>query len=433
MSYGSPHVPPPRVLVVALYPCIIPSHGGQVRLKGLVDGMFAMGLHVRTLGVYANFQFPADARGPSDLVIVDNDFNDVYFQDPLFGDVFVTHFVMQRPMLANQINDTIASFSPDIIWLEQPFLYPLIERALENSASKGSARPKIILSSQNEEAKLKYQLADMPGGIGVFDVTLFDRAEEIEIHAHNEADLVVCISDEEAAVLKEQNIEAIYLPATTAMEFSKPAPPPKTLAKNKQNQPYIAYAASSYWPNVEGFYDMFGDGLGFLKSHEKLKIAGSVGEAIFKDSRFEARRSINEARGEFLGFLPEADLERLYLDAAAVIVPITTGAGANLKMADALASGRPVISTSKGLEGYRTLVHDAMEQGVYEASTPLEFRQLCRLAVEGRLRAPPASLREKFFPRTIHPRLVEIFAKVASMPPKLSKAGADLLSSTSQT
>jgi glycosyltransferase involved in cell wall biosynthesis len=417
MSYGPPRMTAPRVLVVALYPCVVPSHGGQVRLKGLVDGMVSMGMHVRTMGVYANFQFPADERGPSDLVIVDNDFNDAYFQDPLFGDVFITHFVMQRPMLANQINDTIASFSPDIIWLEQPFLYPLVERALANASTAGSTRPKIILSSQNEEAKLKYHLADMPNGLGVFDITLFDRAEEIEEKAIQNADLVVCISDEEAERLNARGVAAVYLPATTAMKFlghgALPKPAPKS--KSKPNHPYVAYAASSYWPNVEGFYDMFGDGLGFLRSNERLKIAGSVGEAIFKDNRFEARRSINEARGEFLGFLPEADLEQLYLDAAAVIVPITTGAGANLKMADALASGRPVLSTSKGLEGYRALVDDAMEKGVYEASNPLEFRQLCRLAVEGRLRAPPPSLREKFLPRTIHQRLVEIFAKATAI------------------
>ena len=295
---------PPRVLVLALYPCVVPSHGGQVRLKGLVDGMFAMGLHVRTMGVYANFQFPAEVRGPADLVIVDNEFNDAYFQDPLFGDVFVTHFVMQRPMLANQINDSIASFSPDIIWIEQPFLFPLVERALASVTTTSFTKPKVILSSQNEESKLKYHLADMPGGLGVFDVTLFDRAEEIESKALAHADLVVCISDEEAARLRAQGIDALYLPATTAMNFSQKIGPNKPGSRSKPAEPYIAYAASSYWPNVEGFYDMFGDGLGFLRAHERLKVAGSVGEAIFKDSRFEARRSINEARADFVGFLP---------------------------------------------------------------------------------------------------------------------------------
>lgn len=405
---------PPRVLVVALYPCVVPSHGGQVRLKGIVDGMFEMGLHVRTLSVYANFQFPPEARAPSDLVIVDDEFNDAYFQDTLFGDVFITHFVMQRPMLANQINDTIASFSPDIIWLEQPFLYPLVERALAAFVTDPDRKPKIILSSQNEEAKLKYLLADMPNSIDVNDTSLFAHAEELENTALAAADLVVCISDEEAERLAQRGIESTYLPATTPMAFSTGRSQEKSTPKAKNAQPYLAYAASSYWPNVEGFYDMFDDGLGFLKAKERLKIAGSVGEAIFKDARFEARRSINESRGEFLGFIPSPDLVSLYEGAAAVIVPITTGAGANLKMADALASGRPVISTSKGLEGYRALVGEAIEQGVYEASSALEFRKLCRLALDGRLRAPPPSLREKFMPSTIPARLAEIFAKAVA-------------------
>lgn len=416
MSLVNPKMVPPRVLVIALYPCVVPSHGGQVRLKGIVDGMFAMGLHVRTMGVYANFQFPADQRGSSDIVIVDDEFNDAYFQDPLFGDVLITKFVMQRSMLANQFIDTIVSFSPDIIWLEQPFLYPLVERALASVANIGSEKPKIILSSQNEETKLKYHLADMPNGLGVYDIGLFQQAEEIENHALRSADLIVCINDEEAARLDEQGLQTVYLPATTAMNFHIQPSTNKRTASVNPEAPYIAYAASSYWPNVEGFYDMFGDGLGFLRTHERLKIAGSVGEAIKKDSRFEARRSINEARGEFLGFLPEIDLELLYVNASAIIVPITTGAGANLKMADALASGRPVLSTPNGLEGYRSMVSEALGQGVYEASTPMEFRRLCRLAVEGQLRAPSPKLREKFLPSTIQSRLLEIFTKVTARP-----------------
>jgi glycosyltransferase involved in cell wall biosynthesis len=273
-------------------------------------------------------------------------------------------------------------------------------------------KPKIILSSQNEEAKLKHYLADMPNGPAVHDISLFQQAEEIEANALKNVDLIVCINDEEAARLKEQGLQAVYLPATTALNFHAQAQTGKQPTNIKPEATYIAYAASSYWPNVEGFYNMFGDGLGFLRPHEKFKIAGSIGEAITKDSRFESRRSINESRGEFLGFLPEIELEQLYSRAAAVIVPITTGAGANLKMADALASGRPVLTTSNGLEGYRSLVAEALEQGVYEASSSLEFRQLCRLALEGRLRSPSPTLREQFLPRTIPARLVEIFAKV---------------------
>jgi glycosyltransferase involved in cell wall biosynthesis len=94
--------------------------------------------------------------------------------------------------------------------------------------------------------------------------------------------------------------------------------------------------------------------------------------------------------------LPEDKLVEAYLGAAAVVVPILKGAGSNLKTADALAAGLPVISTPKGLAGYRSLLSGALGNGVYEAETPMEFKRLVRAALRQELKAPPPALAEQF-------------------------------------
>jgi hypothetical protein len=73
--------------------------------------------------------------------------------------------------------------------------------------------------------------------------------------------------------------------------------------------------------------------------------------------------------------------------AACIVLPITFGGGSNIKTAEALFSGRPVIGTTHSLRGYdfaRRLPH------VYCTDEPNEFRRLTRAAIDDRL-PPPAT------------------------------------------
>jgi glycosyltransferase involved in cell wall biosynthesis len=138
--------------------------------------------------------------------------------------------------------------------------------------------------------------------------------------------------------------------------------------------------ASAYWPNVEGFFDIFPDGLGFLARDEQLWIAGNLGDAIVRDERFHTFLGINESRTCILGYIEESEKAAFLAGATSVIVPVTFGAGAKMKTADAIASGRPVIATPHALEGYGPIVGPALGDGVYVADGPKEFRRLMREA-----------------------------------------------------
>lgn len=391
---------PTRVLLIAQYPIKKPAHGGQVRLRGIMDALSRMGCDVGHMGIYPDFNFDAEHRGPLDTIISDEEFNEAYFAEPLFGDLTITSFALSRPALCNQIMDRIVSYSPEVIWLEHPFLYPLLAEVRSHRSMDFG----LIYSSANDETKLKRILVESPSTPGTRDPDLISTVAALEEDVIRNSDLIVCINDEEAAGLTAKGHTAAFLPATTTLDFDTSVRPPA-----RDAEPYVAYAASSYWLNVDGFLETFSEGLGFLTYGQKLGIAGSCCDAIQNDARFKRHETLNSTRADFRGFLSESDLLEFYLNAKAVINPVTSGAGANLKTADALASGRPVISTSKGLEGFRSIVGEALGAGVYEARSPLEFRRLVRSALAGELRPPQRSLSMKFRTAALGENLEPIF------------------------
>jgi glycosyltransferase involved in cell wall biosynthesis len=83
--------------------------------------------------------------------------------------------------------------------------------------------------------------------------------------------------------------------------------------------------------------------------------------------------AVNKSRLELLGFLPMPDLIDTVRSARCVLVPVFVGEGSNLKSADALACGAPVVMTRRATHGYEdVLAVDA--SGVSVVDTAKEFR-----------------------------------------------------------
>ncbi|RYD39136.1 MAG: glycosyltransferase [Verrucomicrobiaceae bacterium] len=81
-------------------------------------------------------------------------------------------------------------------------------------------------------------------------------------------------------------------------------------------------------------------------------------------------------------FEDASDLAALYASALAVVVPLSAGGGTKIKTIEALAYGRPLVSTAEGVRGVNA------EAGVnyLAAETAAEFAaSICRLAEEPEL------------------------------------------------
>ncbi|MGD9711101.1 MAG: glycosyltransferase family 4 protein [Thermomicrobiales bacterium] len=157
-------------------------------------------------------------------------------------------------------------------------------------------------------------------------------------------------------------------------------PPAQRLLHREQHRPFTFLFAGtlSYFPNEDGIQWFCEEVLPQLRSSAALPVrilvAGMAPAAL--------RRLATSTGVEMLGWVE--DLEQVYHDADAVIVPLRAGGGTRIKFLEAAARLLPVVATSIGAEGIA--VEDQRECLI--ADEPGAFAQAClRLMDDSSLRA----------------------------------------------
>jgi glycosyltransferase involved in cell wall biosynthesis len=91
-----------------------------------------------------------------------------------------------------------------------------------------------------------------------------------------------------------------------------------------------------------------------LLEHRLLPELGSDVTLVLAGQCARGREASSNARGRVrrMGFVP--DLRSLFAAADIAVNPVTRGSGSNLKLAEYLAAGLPVVTTPIGLRGYET-------------------------------------------------------------------------------
>jgi glycosyltransferase involved in cell wall biosynthesis len=120
--------------------------------------------------------------------------------------------------------------------------------------------------------------------------------------------------------------------------------------------PYALFVSSAHPPNARGFIDLAERAQGHPLRGGELLICGKVGPMIQASTGLlRTGRILDHAR--ILGWVDATLLEALYAASHVVILPKTHGGGSNLKTAEALASGRPVVATRKAFIGFERFIH----------------------------------------------------------------------------
>lgn len=154
------------------------------------------------------------------------------------------------------------------------------------------------------------------------------------------AALVLAIQDEETRALRAiapgARVETLPVGADLA------SVPPRSPAQ----PPVVLLAASFLWPpNVEGAIRFLREGWPRLRAQAPeavLRVAG-------KGPPFRLRDEAAKAGAQFAPDVPSMADE--YARAALLIVPLWVGAGARVKMVEALAARLPVVATTPAAEG----------------------------------------------------------------------------------
>jgi glycosyltransferase involved in cell wall biosynthesis len=367
----------PVMLLLTPYPIRRPRHGGQIRASAMVRAYEAAGFTVRSV----SFCQP-EAHSQLDIGT-----NDVHFPmdspfrryrgefSPYLTDFCIGLFAASDNKVIQKIARTITS-DVQVIQFEQPWLYGLARRLKLEMHQCRSAL--LVFSSHNIEAPMKREILQTIGNGVVSEETIAD-IDALEHEAALQSDLCLAVTAEDAEVLQNLGASKVILAPNGIDPWVADVERREFWRAKLPKQPWPIFIASAHPPNFTGFVAIVGDTLACIPPGSKLVIAGSVGTHLLNELSNTRWRDLNLSRLLLLGVLNDEDLAAVKSLAHAFLLPINGGGGSNIKTAEALYSGSPVVCTStalRGFEGYRSL------PDVNVANSPVEFQVAIRSALK---------------------------------------------------
>ncbi|MET3119257.1 hypothetical protein AAKU64_003496 [Undibacterium sp. GrIS 1.8] len=338
-----------NILTLSTYPFDIPRHGGQHRLLNIARLLIEAGHNVRSAGVLGSESYPLTPNFvsyPGFAALTEFIENPFLMDDWAIGKLFASN-----DKYFTQLADLI-DIVPDVIHVEQPWLF---EFAIRYRNERLNQRVKIFYGSQNIEHELKYDILKTYLTTTVAE----DGAKKVlacELNALQQADGVCCVSENDLQWSRDKTKGLVVLAQNgvretpVALNGIKEA---NTITGQHKNS---LYCASAHPPNISGFFDIFGGGVGCFAPDERLVVAGGAGSNISDDTRFQKTAGLQK---NFIsaGVVSDESLQGLLHTAHVIVLPITHGGGTNLKTAEALWTGKHVVATSSAMRGFESFIN----------------------------------------------------------------------------
>ena len=356
-----------KILCLSTYPVDQPRHGGQHRLSNIIAVLRNAGHDVYSAGVLGSPSYPPSryfVPYPGNEVLGKLIANPSLMEDWAVGALFQNNRAYFESLAK------LIPVKPDLIYCEQPWMFGFAQQ-FNKKACRGKAI--LIYGSANVESTLKKGIVNYHFGAKAADECA-EMVRIVELNATQNAEQTFCVSEHDMAWTTEH------------------APTPPILAPNgvidrvaglddiaKANEitngaKFALYCASAHPPNIDGFFDIFGFGVGCFPPAAKMVVAGGAGGHILNDFKFAklaSRRDFYVDAGE----VTEQVLRGLLATAHQIVLPITHGGGTNLKSAEAIWSGCHVVATTKAMRGFEQFSGD---DGISVADEPAAFCKAVR-------------------------------------------------------
>jgi hypothetical protein len=338
-----------KILCLSTYPVDEPRHGGQHRLANIIALFRNEGHEVASAGVlgssaYNNASYFVEYPGLSILEKMTG-------ASSLMEDWAISELFFKEDRYYSKLSEKIP-FKPDIIYVEQPWMFKFAKRFIEEKCKDNTI---LLYGSENIEHELKFSIVNK-----IFGAKRAGEASQkvlqCEMEAIQTADQVFCVSQNDLNWTAEFSVRPPILAANGVIE--RHASASDVLAANRitQGRKFGLYCASSHPPNLTGFLDMFGQGAGCFPPDTNMVVAGAAGSGLAHHDRMRQTGSLQR---QFIdaGEVSEEVLRGLLATAHAIILPITSGGGTNLKSAEAIWSGQHVVGTTISMRGFEQFSH----------------------------------------------------------------------------
>jgi len=250
------------------------------------------------------------------------------------------HHRYSVPALQRTLDEVQRRTRFDLVNVEFPYLARLRLR----QAPPGSPPPPLIIDAHEIAYDMVRQFARRRGGVGrsVYGELNWRKLRREELAAFRGADGVyTCSSEDRDRVLAEvPTVSTAVVPNAADVEYYRarpgdPAPDGRTV---------LFFGLLSTVPNVDGaswFVREMWPRITARRPDARLQILG-------KDPT-PAVRALAAPGVEVIGFVE--DLRPHLAQAAVIVVPLRLGGGTRLKIVEAMAMGKAIISTTLGAEG----------------------------------------------------------------------------------
>ena len=359
------------VLLLSNYPYKIPRSGGQIRSKTICDRYVKEGYTCIPLVVREESNYVGESDPAQEVIFPDNSPYRLYknifvpFISEYSSGIFAVESVDVMKAICRRIDQTI-----DVIHIEGPFLFKLGQK-LKNEVLQ-MKDSKLVYSSQNIEYKLKADMLSCTNISSVIKSTLIADIKSLELDAVKQADLVLAVSNEDKDFLEKESGRQVIL-GVNAAHKQEATSYSLELWRKKLPSKYFVFVGSAHQPNVVGFFSMLEHTEGSLSEEIKIVIVGNVSVMFETSHQYVKNKSVDKQKLILLGMVTDEDLAAVLALAHAVLIPIISGGGTNLKTAEALLSGKYIVSTSKGFRGYEQYIN--VDRGVFIGNTPEEFQK----------------------------------------------------------
>jgi glycosyltransferase involved in cell wall biosynthesis len=329
---------PLRVLVIDEYFPYPPDSGKPIRTGNLLRRLSER--HDVTLLCYGT---PSDTNGTAPRLKVEfvdplTDYSGAALYSRLAANLFspypysVTKHYTGR--FLDRLKELVAKNSYDLIQCEWTPYARYLE-AVRNVPT--------LIASHNVESQIWFRRSEHSDSAAgrVFFGMQAKKMESFERDALRDASWVTAVSQEDADIIRKWGIDRVSLVDNGVdLGFYYPE-------SSKEDDDEMLFLASLDWaPNIDGLKYFLSEILPLVVAQQpkaRLTIAGRKPPADLR-KYCEAIANTN-----FVGEVPDV---RPYLEKAAVIVvPLRVGGGSRLKILEAMAAGKAMVSTSVGAEG----------------------------------------------------------------------------------
>ncbi len=209
-----------------------------------------------------------------------------------------------------------------------------------------------LIASHNVESQIWFRRAEHAesAAAGLFFGLQAKKMETFELKALRDASWVTTVSQEDANIIRKWGVDRVSVVDNGVdLGFYHPD-------SSKEDDRELLFLASLDWaPNIDGLKYFLSEILPLIVTQEpkvRLTIAGRKPPADLR-KYCEAIPNTN-----FVGEVPDV---RPYLEkAAVVVVPLRVGGGSRLKILEAMAAAKAMVSTSVGAEGLSVSNHEQL-------------------------------------------------------------------------